>query len=458
MNYDVAVIGGGPGGYVAAIKARQLGKSVCLIEKNKIGGTCLNVGCIPTKYLLTNSNKYAELFEYHKLGIQIERVDLDYKKMISGKEALVKKLTDGVKFLLRKNKVDVISGTASFIDKETLNVDTGSGVEKVSASNILIATGSMPILPELFGYDGEIVCSSKEALEWEKAPDSILIVGGGVVGCELATIYSNLGTEVTIVEMQDKLIPNMDSELGKFARNKLEQKGVNIFTEVKVDNIAKGSDTAIVEMSNGTKIEVAKVVVSIGRKANLESLNCEVAGIAIKNGKITVNNKMKTSTPGIYAIGDACCSLYDLAHSAMKEGIIAIENIIGNDEEMKYDAIPSCVYTSPEIASVGLTEQQASSIGIEITKGRFSFVANGKAVSMGEAEGFVKIIADKKTDVILGAQMAGPHVTDLIAQMVIAVDNRLVATEIADPVYAHPTLSEAIWEAAESIYGSAIHS
>lgn len=459
MQFDVAVIGGGPGGYVAAIKAAQLGRDVCLIEKNKVGGTCLNVGCIPTKYLLTITNKYAALFDYQDIGINIGRFDFDFARMIAGKDRVVQKLINGVQFLLKKNKVTVYSGAAAFADESTIQVTTAAGVETVTAQNIIIATGSAPLMPQMFGYDGDVVCSSTEALSWQHVPGALLIVGGGVIGCELATIYANLGTEVTVVEMQERLIPTIDAELGRFAEASLRRKGVGILTQTRVEAVGKYGSGAVLRLSDGREVSAEKVVVSVGRSAELDALNLQAAGVEAENGKITVDGLMRTNRPEIYAIGDVCSSPCDLAHSAMKEGLVAVENICGNNKKMCYDAIPNCVYTAPEMATVGMSQQEARDMGIGIKVGRFSFAANGKAVSMGEAEGFVKIIAEETTGRILGAQMAGPHVTDLIAQMAIAVENKLGAVEVADVAYAHPTLSEAIWESLESsLYGHAIHS
>ena len=457
MQFDLAVIGSGPGGYVAAIKAAQSGLSVCLIEKNKIGGTCLNVGCIPTKYLLTNSHKYAALCHYSEVGIEIEDFTVDFEKMIQGKDSVVQKLTSGIKYLLKKNKVSVISGEASFVDSHTLKVYRDDGEEAVTAANIIIASGSIPNIPIFFQYDGRLICSSTEALAWDKIPETLLIIGGGVIGCELAAIYSNLGTEVTIVEMQDNLLPMFDSELGGFAKGQLQKNGVQIITSTKVQNIAKADDGATAVLTDGSKISANKIVVSIGRKADLDRLNCQAAGVQTEQ-HIVVDKTMKTLVPHIYAIGDACNSPYDLAHTAMKEGIAAVQNITGHSIMMRYEAVPNCVYTIPEIATVGLSQREAEAQGISTAIGKFNFAGNGKAISMGEAEGYIKVVTDKATDLIIGAQMAGPHVTDLIAQMVMAIENKMTATEASDAIFAHPTLSEALWEALESVSGVAIHS
>ena len=458
MQFDLAVIGGGPGGYAAAIKAAQSGLSVCLIEKNKIGGTCLNVGCIPTKYLLTNSHKYAALCHYSEIGIKIDDFTVDFEKMIQGKDSVVQKLTNGIKYLLKKNKVSIISGEASFVDSHTLKVFRDDGEEAVTAANIIIASGSVPNIPTFFQYDGRFICSSTEALAWDKIPDTLLIIGGGVIGCELAAIYSNLDTKVTIVEMQDNLLPTLDSELGKFAMGQLQKAGVQIITSTKVQNLTKADNCAMAGLTDGSKISADKIVVSIGRKANLDRLNCQAAGVQTEKYKVIVDKTMKTIVPHIYAIGDVCSSPFDLAHTAMKEGIAAVENIIGKYKTMKYEAVPNCVYTIPEIATVGLSQSEAEAQGISTAIGKFNFTGNGKAISMGEAEGYIKVVTDKATDLIIGAQMAGPHVTDLIAQIVMAIENKMTATEASASIFAHPTLSEALWEALESVCGAAIHS
>jgi dihydrolipoamide dehydrogenase len=458
MQFDVAVIGAGPGGYVAAIKAAQNGLRVCLIEKDKIGGTCLNVGCIPTKYLLASSAKFNSLSEYSDIGIKIENFDIDFEKMMQGKDAVVAKLIGGINYLIRKNKIELIVGTAALVDKNTISIAGAGSEETVTAKDIILAMGSRPLIPESFGYDENIVCSSDEALSWTKIPESLLIVGGGVVGCELATIYANLGAKVSVVEMQNNLIPNMDEQLANFAGNKLKRQGVRVVTNTRVKSIKEVGNAALVTLSDGAELEVQKVVVSIGRISNIDKINLESVGVEVDMGKIPVDSNQKTIPPTIYAIGDVCSSPYDLAHTAMKEGIVAVENILGNEARMNYGAIPNCVYTSPEIASVGITQSQAEKNRIEVSVGVFSFAGNGKAISMGEAEGFIKVVAHKTTKEILGSQMVGPHVTDIIAQMAIAIENKLTVYEVAGTVFAHPTLSEALWESLESILGGAIHS
>jgi dihydrolipoamide dehydrogenase len=457
MQYDVAVIGAGPGGYVAAIKAAQYGLSVCLIEKNKIGGTCLNVGCIPTKYLLTNSNRYASLADYSKIGINVDKFDIDFEKMMQGKDAVVAKLTGGIEYLIKKNKIELIKGTAELADENTIKIVSNDNEETIKARKMILAMGSRPLIPESFGYESDKVCDSTEALSWLKVPDSLMIIGGGVVGCELATIYSNLGTAVSIIEMQSHLILNMDVELAEFLENKLSRNGVQVLTDTTVQRIDEKESTVVATLSNGHQMEVEKVVVSIGRVPNIDEVHLESVGIAVDKGRILVDDSLITTSPNIYAIGDVCSSPFDLAHTAMKEGIVAVENIMGKNIKMNYGAIPNCVYTNPEIASVGISHQLAQESGIEVSVGRFNLAANGKAISMGEAEGFVKVIVDKNTRIILGAQMVGAHMTDIIAQMAMAVEYRMLAFEVADTVFAHPTLSEALWEALESVLGGAIH-
>jgi dihydrolipoamide dehydrogenase len=457
MQYDVAVIGGGPGGYVAAIKAAQKGKSVALIEKNKLGGTCLNVGCIPTKFLLNASGKYAGMFEYADIGINPGRYDLDFGCMMDKKEAVVNQLVGGIEMLMRKNRIAVIRGAAAFADAHTLRVARADGEETLTAENVIIATGSEAQMPSAFGFDGQTVCSSSEALSWREAPDALLVIGGGVVGCELATVYANLGSQVTVVEMMDRLLPGIDAELGAFAERQLKKREVQVFTATKVESIRKTGAGAAVTLSDGSEHTVDKVIVSIGRSPSTGDLGLVNLGVAADRGRILVDDHMRTNVPGIYAIGDACSSPYDLAHTAMKEGVIAAENIAGGDARMDYSAVPSCVYTQPEIATVGLAQREAEEKGLDVATGRFSFIGNGKAVSMGEAEGFIKVVADKGSGVILGAQMAGPHVTDIIAQMAIAVQNRMTVSQVTDAVFAHPTLSEALWEALEGVFGKPVH-
>ena len=453
MHYNVAVIGGGPGGYVSAIKAAQNGLTVCVIEKDRLGGTCLNAGCIPTKYLLSVVQKSIDFENMESLGLFSGKLNMGYANIAMGKDKVVMKLRNGVQYLMRKNKITVISGVASFADPRTLIV----GDERITFDHGIIASGSTPVVQDLFACDGKVVGTSDEALDWIQVPAShMVIVGGGVISCEMATIFRKLGCNVTIIELMDSILPGMDTEIQQAVYRNLTAKGISIITSTQVSRINVAQGMAHIAIPDGQVI-ADKVIVSIGRKACIDGLGLENIGMRCVRSKIEVDAAMKTNVSGIYAIGDVCNSPFDLAHTAMKEGEIAVENILGHFKTMRYDDVPMCVYTIPETASVGVSEKQAMDEGRDIRIGKFSFLANGKAVSSFEDDGFVKIIVDRQTERIIGSQMFGPHVTDLISLMATAIRLGIKADEIWDVVFAHPTLSEAVLEAAGDVLGKAVH-
>lgn len=455
----IVVIGGGPGGYVAAIRAAQLGGEVTLVEKQYLGGTCLNVGCIPTKALLHSADLYEELKESAKYGVTASDVKVDFAKVQERKQAVTKQLVSGVKGLLAANKVKVVFGEAAFVSKDTIEVKTEKGTENIKADKFIIATGSIPAKPPIPGIDSKQCIDSTGALELKEVPKSMVIVGGGVIGVEIATLYSTLGCKVVIVEMLNEILPMMDGELTKMIRAKLAKKGVEIYTGAKVMSFKDAGDTVEVnvEMSD-KKVQVfagEKALISIGRRTNTEKIGLEKAGIANDRGRITVNEKMETSVPGIYAIGD-CIGQIMLAHIASTQGEVAAENALGHNSVFDSNTNPSCVYTKPEFASVGLTEEAAKAKGIDYIVGKFPLAANGKSMIMGE-DGMVKIIAGKKYKEILGAHILGPRATDLIGELALAIGLEATIDEVIDTIHAHPTVAESIKEAALAVEKRAIH-
>jgi dihydrolipoamide dehydrogenase len=455
----IIVIGGGPGGYVAAIRAAQLGGEVTLVEQADLGGTCLNVGCIPTKALLHTAEVYRTAKDGADCGV-LSEVKLDFAKAQKHKEAIVQKLVGGVKGLLAANQVTVVSGTASFQDATHFQVNNGKGETSVlAADKIIIASGSVPMTPPIPGVESPECINSTDALNFETVPQSMLIIGGGVIGVELATVYSTLGCKVTIVEMLPAILPMIDAEVTKLLAATLQRQGVAIYTSARVQTIIDSGKEAKVQvkLEDGREVEFAaeKVLVSVGRKVNTEGLNLSAAGIKADKEKIVVDGGMRTNIAGIYAIGD-CTGGSMLAHVASAQGEIAAENALGHESNFDLKTCPSCVYTNPEIAAVGLTEKQAAEQGIEYTVGRFPLAANGKSLIMG-SQGLIKLIAGKQYGEILGVQMIGPRATDLIAECALAIGMEATLDEFGATIHAHPTVSEAVREAALAARGRAIH-
>ena len=455
----ILIIGGGPGGYVAAIRAAQLGAKVTLIEKQHLGGVCLNSGCIPTKALLHS----AELFEAAKHGTDIgvlAKPKLDFDKVQENKAKVVSKLVSGVGGLLSANKINTVYGTAKFISSKTVVVENETGKETLSADKIIIATGSIPAIPPIKGLDGQKCIDSTGALNLAELPKSLVIIGGGIIGVEMATAYHAFGTDVTIVEMLPQILPMIDSEVAGMIRKKLEKKGVNIFTSAKVKAVEDGSERAKVYVETDGKeivLEGEKILRSVGRRVNTMSLGLEAAGVANDKGRITVNVHMQTSVDGVYAIGD-CIGKTMLAHVASMQGEVAVEHAMGINSKYDETTNPACVYTNPEIASVGITETQAKQRGTDVIVGRFPLAANGKALIMNGGEGMVKVVAGRRYNEILGATIIGPRATDLIAECVLAIRLEATTDELISTIHAHPTISEAVREAMLATEKRAIHS
>ncbi|MGX7595912.1 dihydrolipoyl dehydrogenase [Planococcus plakortidis] len=473
QNYDVVILGGGTGGYVAAIRSAQLGLKTAIVEKGNLGGTCLHKGCIPSKALLRSAEVYATTKNHAAdFGVNTGEVSLDFSRVQQRKQGIVDQLHAGVQGLMKKGKIDVYEGIGRILGPSifspspgTISVEMNNGEENemLIPNNVIIATGSRPrTLPGL-EIDGEFVMSSDEALAMSELPKSILIVGGGVIGIEWASMLNDFGVDVTVLEYADRIIPTEDIDISKEMQKLLKKKGINFATSAKVlpETVEKGDGQVSIQAEiNGSNesFTADKMLVSVGRQANVENIGIENTDILVENGFIQVKNTFQTKESHIYAIGDVIGGL-QLAHVASHEGITAVEHIKGNaPHAIDYDLVSRCIYSNPEAASVGITEDQAKEQGYDVKTGKFSFKAIGKALVYGESDGFVKIIADKETNDILGVHMIGPHVTDMISEAGLAMVLDATPWEIADTIHPHPTLSEVMGEAALAVDGKAIHS
>ncbi|KAF0145017.1 MAG: dihydrolipoamide dehydrogenase [Nitrospirae bacterium] len=455
----VAILGAGPGGYVAALKLAQLGAEVTVIESTEVGGTCLNWGCIPTKTLLASSEIYAKTKELESFGIDATgAISPNMQKIIERKSKVVSTQVKGIRGLFKSWGVTLKEGKGAFISSKEIKVTLKDSTEEtITADVFIIATGSRPAQIPTFPFDGKNIISSTEALELREIPKSLLIVGAGVIGCEFACIYSELGSEITIVELLPRAVSTEDEAVSKLLEKELKKKKIKLITEIKVEKVEVKDDGVHVFLSNGKELIAEKVLVSIGRAFNTNGIGLENAGVSTGPRKeIPVNEKLQTNVPHIYAIGDVTGGIL-LAHVASKQGLIAAENIMGADKKFDYSVVPAAIFTSPEIGSVGLREHQAKEKGLDYTTGEFQFRALGKAHAMGEISGFIKIIAEKKSDKILGAHIIGPHASDLIHEFAVAMHGGLTVKDIAETIHAHPTLSEGLMEAAEDVHNMAIH-
>jgi len=442
MKYDIIVIGGGPGGYVSAIYAAQRGKKVMLAEAEHLGGVCLNKGCIPTKALLKCANSLTEVRHLGELGITAGDVRFDFAAMMVRKQAIVKRLSSGVGSLLAANGVDVVTGWAEVMDPHTVSV----GADIYQADNIILANGSVPLIPPIKGADNACCMTSDDALALTELPKSVTIIGGGVIGVEFAFVFAQLGCQVTTVEMLDQILSMADRDAIREIDRALRKLGVKVITGAKVLEITE-SDVVYECGSEHGRVAGERVLLAIGRRSNADKAMLERLGIEHDRGRVNTDAHMQTNVPGVYAIGDINGKLM-LAHVASEEGITAVDHICGEDRTMSYDAIPQCVYSVPEVAWVGLTEQDAKGRGLNIKTGIFPLSANGKAQVEGAEAGFVKIIADQVDDTILGVHMVGPHSTDMIMEGVLAVKQCMTTGELVSAIHPHPSVTEAVLEAA----------
>jgi dihydrolipoamide dehydrogenase len=459
--YDVVIIGSGPGGYVAAIRSAQLGMKTAIIEKySTLGGTCLNVGCIPSKALLDSSHHYDDAIKHFKEhGIEISgEVKVNLEQMMSRKSSVVSQTCDGVKFLMDKNKIDVYNGVGSFKDATHINIDkTEGGNETIEAKNVIIATGSKPANLPFIKLDKERVITSTEALKLKEIPKHMVVIGGGVIGLELGQVYNRLGAEVTVVEFMDRIIPTMDSALSRELNKVLKKQGMKFNVSHKVKSVERNGDEVIIKADDKKGKEVVYkadyCLVSVGRKPFTDGLNANAAGVEIgERGMITVNEHLQTNVKNIYAIGDVVRGAM-LAHKAEEEGTFVAEVIAGQKPHIDYNLIPGVVYTWPEVAAVGKTEEELKEAGIEYKEGKFPMRALGRSRASGDTDGFVKILTNAKTDEVLGVHMIGARVADLITEAVTAMEFRASAEDIARMSHAHPTYAEAVKEAAMAATG-----
>ncbi len=458
-QYDLIVIGGGPGGYVAAIRAARLGLHTALIERDEVGGTCLNRGCIPTKTLMHSSHLYRELEDCEELGLSAGAVSYNIKKLYARKCKVTEQLRGGIEQLLKANKVDVIRGNGVITGSNTVAVE-GDTEEIFTAGHILIAAGSVPVLPPIDGITLPGVITSDELLDQEGTDyRSLVIIGGGVIGVEFATIFQALGCQVTIIEAMDRLLPGMDKEISQNLTMILKKRGITIHTSASVEKLESGGDGVICHFSKKEKAETVSgeaILAATGRRANLAGLFADGVEIAADKG-IIVNDHFQTSIPGIYAVGDIIHGGIQLAHAASAQACNAVDFICNRDAGIDLLTVPSCVYTDPEIAVVGLDAAAAKEQGIEIKTGKFLMGANGKSIIENQERGFIKLVFDANTEIILGAQLMCARATDLISELGTAIVNRLTVSQLSSAIRPHPTFSEGITEAVEDVCGLAIH-
>jgi dihydrolipoamide dehydrogenase len=466
LDKDIIVIGGGPGGYVAAIRAAQLGASVLIIEKDKVGGTCLNRGCIPTKTLYREAEILNTLKKIDEFGISIDGYRIDVEKVQSRKQEIITQLVSGIEQLLKANNVEVIRGAASFKDKNTVSVLLQDGSQRnIAGENIIIAAGSRPSLPPILGADLDGIYTSEDILNFKDIPKSLAVIGGGVVGMELACIFNAMGTKVTVLEFLPNILMQLDSDIVKRLTPALKKKGIDINTSTKITKIEK-ADAGFAVSCEGKKgeirVEAEKVLIAAGRVPMTEGLNLEGIGVRFDKTGIKVDSNYETNIKGIYAIGDINGQIM-LAHAASHQGIETAETIKKIEKQHNNSVVPSCVFVFPEIACVGITEDEAKQKGISYKTSKFMFGANGKALALGEGEGFIKVISTSDTsdsneeDMIIGVHIMGPHASDLINEGTLAITSKLTVKDIRHAIHAHPTLSEAFLEAVMGLDGEAIH-
>jgi dihydrolipoamide dehydrogenase len=457
LKTEAVVLGSGPGGYVAAIRLGQLRKETVLIEKDNLGGVCLNIGCIPSKALIRVAKLKKKLEAAKQIGVDVSGVRIDLPKVQAWKQGVVDKLTSGVEYLCKGNNVKIIKGQGAFKSSHELEVQTAAGTETVEAKNTIIATGSRPFELPSFKFDATHIISSTEALALQEVPKNLVVIGGGVTGLEIGTMYAQLGSKVTVIEMLDQLLPGTDLDLVRIVERGLRRLSVDYHVKSKANEYRNGKVYATLEDGKEGLFDADKVLVTVGRRPNSDQIGLEKAGVGLdSHGFIQVDKKMRTNVPGIYAIGDVVGPPL-LAHKASKEGIVAAEVVAGMNSEADFRAIAGVIFTDPEIATVGLTEAQAKEQGFEPVVGKFPFTALGRALLAGETEGFAKIVADKSSDLVVGVHIVGADASDMISEAALAIEMGATLEDIGFTIHPHPTLPESIMEAAEAAKGKAIH-
>lgn len=456
----IAILGAGPGGYVAAIKAAQLGADVTVSEESEVGGTCLNRGCIPTKTLIASAELLHKIKTAKSFGLEFNGTIIpDIQKIVERKNKVVSTQVKGIRGLFKSWGVNIIEGRGVIVDSGKIRVTLKDGkTREVEADRIIIATGSKPARIPAFPFDGKRIISSDHAINPKSVPRRLLIIGAGVIGCEFAFIYNEFGAEVTIVETMSRAVSTEDEEISETLERELKKNKIKLMTDTSVEKVDLNEKSVTVTLSDGKSVEVEQVLVSIGRAVNTTDIGLEAIGVETgQSGEIIVDSRMQTNVEGVYAIGDVIGGTM-LAHLASREGIVAVENAMGGNSEVNYDVVPAAIFTRPEIGSVGIREKQAVEKGLKYKVGRFQFRGLGKAHAMGEITGLIKIIADEETDKILGAHIIGAHASDMIHEVAVAMEKGLTTKDIANTIHAHPTLSEGIMEAAEDVHDMAIHS
>jgi len=456
LTYDICVIGGGPGGYSAAIKGAQLGGKVALVEKDLLGGTCLNHGCIPTKNLYTSSELIRKIDGSKEHGVNVAGYSLDFSKTVALKNEVVKKLRDGLYRLFKEHRIELFNGAGSLAGEGKVQISSPAGADVIEAKKIILATGSEAADLSSLRIDRKTVLSNREILSLSDIPGSIIIVGGGAIGCEFANIFSRMGSKVTVVEMLDRILPQCEKEISRLVKKSFEEMGIELINNQSVVSSSVDIGGASLVLSDNRSISAEKILVSIGRRPNTSGLNLEEAGIEMDKGAVKTSSRMETSARDIYAAGDINGKMA-LAHVAAQEGKVAAKNAMGVNAEMDYSVIPSAVFVHPETASVGIGEEKLKKEGTPYVVGRFPYLANGKAVAMREEGGFVKVLASKADGRALGIHIAGAHASDLIGEAALAMKTGCTVDDISDTIHAHPTLSEALLEAWEDTKGMAIH-
>lgn len=456
---DLLVIGAGPGGYVAAIRAAQLGKKVTIVEKNKLGGVCLNVGCIPSKALISAADRYVLMRESEQMGITAENVSVDFAKVQEWKEGIVAKLTGGVQSLLKANKVEIVEGEAVFLNENEVRVNRGYESERLKFEHCILATGSRPTELKAFPFGGRII-SSTEALSLSEIPKKLIVIGGGYIGVELGQMFAKFGTEVTLLEAESQILPLFEKQLAQLVQKNLKKYGVNVVRNAMATAVEQDESSVTVTYTvkdKEEKVTADYLLVTVGRRPNTDELGLELANVKVsEKGLVEVDQQLRTTNPRIFAIGDIVAGPA-LAHKASYEGKVAAEVIAGKASAVDYKVIPSVVFSDPEIASVGLSEEEAKEKGYEVAVGKFPYAANGRALSIDSTEGFVKVVANKENGLLLGAQVIGSEASNLIAELGLAIEMGATLEDVALTIHAHPTLGEMAMEAAEVALGTPIH-